>query len=170
MTTQVTQQVSQSVATIIRPANTTQYTAGDVIANSATAATVLTFQSALGDAAGAKIRSAMFTSSAIPGTKLNADLFLFHTAPTAYGNDNEAFVLSDADLLNLVAVVSLDGTTAANLKTTDNNYVVINGGLALPVRNTALSNLALYGVLVARNAYTPVSAEVLTIKLGTEPA
>ena len=167
---QVMQQVSQPVATITRPADTTAYAAGDVIADSTSAATVLTFRNACGDGSGGVIRSAMFVSSLVPATKLNADLFLFHTAPTSYGNDNAAFTLSDADAINCVAVISLDGTTAANVKTTDNNCVVINQALALPFKQATLSDGALYGVLVARNAYTPGSGEVLTIKIGIQRA
>lgn len=166
---QVMQQVSQPVATITRPADTTAYTAGDVIADSTSAATVLKFNRASGDGSGGVIRSAMMASSIAPGTKLNADLFLFDTAPTAYGNDNEAFALSDADLLNCVGVISLDGTTAANVKTGTLNCVVINQALAMPVKSL-VNDRCLYGVLVARNAYTPGSGEVLTIKLGIQQA
>ena len=165
----VLQQVAQSVATITRPANTTAYADGDVIADSTSAAAVLKFPNIGGS--GSVIRSAMFSSSIVPATKLSADLFLFHTAPSAYGNDNEAFALSDADLLNCVGVISLDGTTAANVKVSTLNCVVINQNLAMPVKSsTTTTDSALYGVLVARNAYTPGSAEVITIKLGAEKA
>ena len=166
---QIMQQVAQPVATITRPADTVAYTAGDVVADSTSAAAVLKFSGCSGDGNGGVIRSAMFASSIVPGTKLNADLFLFNTAPTAYGNDNEAFALSDADLLNCVGVISLDGTTAANVKTGTLNCVVINQALAMPFKSLT-NDKALYGVLVARNAYTPGSAEVLTIKLGIERA
>lgn len=165
----VYQQVAQSVATITRPANTTAYTDGDVIADSTSAAAVLKFPKICGDGEGAVIRCAMFSSSIVPATKLNADLFLFHTAPTSYGNDNEAFALSDADLLNCVGVVSMDGTSAGNVKVSTLNCVVINQNLAIPVRSLT-TDRALYGVLVARNAYTPASGEVITIKIGAEKA
>lgn len=165
----VIQQVAQSVATITRPANTTAYADGDVIADSTSAAAALKFPGVCGDGEGAVLRAAMFSSSVLPGTKLNADLWLFHTAPTAYGNDNEAFALSDADLLNCVAVIALDGTAAANLKAGALNYAVFNQNLAMPVKSLT-TDRALYGVLVARNAYTPASGEVITIKLGAEKA
>lgn len=165
----VLQQVVQSVATITRPADTIAYASGDVVADSTTAASVLKFPAVCGDGGGAVIRSAMFSSSIVPATKLSADLFLFHTAPASYGNDNEAFALSDADLLNCVGVISLDGTVAANVKVSTLNCVVINQGLAMPVKSLA-TDRALYGVLVARNGYTPGSGEVITIKIGTEKA
>lgn len=169
MSEKVYQQVSQAVATITRPADTVAYASGDVIADSTTAATPLVFKGVCGDGEGAVIRAAQFSSSIVPATKLNADLFLFHTAPTAYGNDNEAFALSDADLLNCVGVITLDGTTAANIKVGTLNCVVINQALAMPVKSLT-TDRALYGVLVARNAYVPASAEVLTVKLGAEKA
>ena len=169
MSEKVYQQVSQAVASITRPADTTAYADGDVVADSTSAAAALMFKGLCGDGDGAVIRGAMFSSSAIPGTKLNADLWLFHTAPTSYGNDNGAFALSDADLLNCVGVIPLDGTTAANVKVSTLNYVVVNQGLAIPVKSLT-ADRALYGVLVARNAYTPASAEVITVKLGAEKA
>lgn len=166
---QVMQQVAQPVATITRPADTTAYATGDVVADSTSAAAILKFSGCCGDGGGGVIRSAMFASSIVPGTKLSADLFLFSVAPTAYGNDNEAFALSDADLLNCVGVISLDGTTAANVKVGTLNCVVMSAALAMPFKGS-LGDKTLYGVLVARNAYTPASSEVLTIKLGIERA
>lgn len=165
----VLQQVSHAVASITRPADTTAYADGDVVADSTSAAAVLKFHGVCGDGEGAIIRSATLSSSVLPGTKLSADLWLFHTAPTSYGNDNAAFALSDADVLNCVGVIALDGTVAANIKAGTLNYIVVNQGLALAVKGLT-TDRALYGVLVARNAYTPASAEVLTIKLGAEQA
>lgn len=161
-------------ADFTRPADTTAYAAGDVIADSTSAATILTFRGCAGndDEAGA-IHSVLLIDGADQATKLNADLFLFDTAPTSYGNDNAAFTPTDAELQTLVGVISLDGTTAANLKEGDatsgagGNVLIQQTGLNMPFR-CAAGSTKLYGVLVARNAYTPVSAETFRLKLGVE--
>lgn len=161
-------------ADFTRPADTTAYAAGDVIANSTSAATVITFPAAAGsgDNTGT-IRSVLLVDGANQATKLNADLFLFNTAPASYGNDNGAFTPTDAEMQNLVGVVSLDGTTAANLKEGDatsgagGNVLIQQAGLSIPFRCAAGSR-KLYGVLVARNSYTPVSGETFRVKLGIE--
>ena len=174
MTQQVQVQHTLTFADFTRPANTTAYTAADVIADSITAATTLTFSRASGEAGrGGSVKSALIVCGANQATKLNADLFLFTAAPATYGNDNEPFVPTDAEMNTLVGVVSLDGTTAANFKEGDvtvgagGNAVIQSQGLDLPFQ-CAHTDAALYGVLVARNGYTPVSAETFRIKLGVQ--
>lgn len=164
----------QTWADFTRPADTTAYAAGDVIADSTSAATTITFPGCAGNAdETGRIVSALLMDGANQATKLNADLFLFHTAPASYGNDNGAFTPTDAEMNNLVGAISLDGTTAANLKEGDatsgagGNVLIQQTGLSIPFRCVAGST-KLYGVLVARNVYTPVSGETFRIKLGVE--
>ena len=150
-----------------RPENTTAYAAGDVVSG-ATAA-VMKFSKCAGQGGqGGSVRSVMIISSADQTTKLDADLWLFDAAP-AIADDNAAFAPTDAEILTVVGVVSVVGTTAANTKvgltTGTGNQVFINDGLDIPFA-CAKTDAALYGILVARNAYTPVSAEVFRIKLG----
>ena len=155
-------------ADVTRPEDTTQYGAGDVIADSASAASVLVFPRCSSDGGrGGCIRSAMLVDSSAEATKLNADLFLFNAEPESYGNDNEAFAPTDAEMLTCVAVIALDGTTAANLSIGNGNVVIQNKTIAIPFV-TALTDTSLYGVLVARNTYTPVSAEAFRVRLGIE--
>lgn len=143
----------QPIASFTRPSNTTAYTAGDVV--STTAGAVMTFAS---DAEGL-VRAAVLIDSAAESTKPEFDLFLFTVAPNAVA-DNSAFAPTDGEMLNCIGVVSF---LAADFKAASGN------GMTQGVMSD-MSYLAaggnLYGVLVARNAYTPVSAEVFAVRLS----
>lgn len=164
---QIVVQHKQVSATITRAANTTQYSAGDVVDSSTTATVALTFKGCAGPGHSGTIKSVLLVDDAAEATKLNADLFLFHTAPVTFGNDNEAFAPTDAEMRDLVGVVSLDGTTAANIKVGSGNCVIQNQGLDLPFQCLDADS-TLYGILVARNTYTPVSGEVFKLILGIQ--
>jgi hypothetical protein len=170
---QVSQKIVQSYADITRPANTTTYGAADVVADSASAAVALVFGrcSSQSPGEGGIIRSVSMTSSNDQTTAPDADLFLFTAAPLTFGNDNEAFAPTDAEMLTCVCAIALDGTAAGNdfigLTTTTGNRITVVGGLCLPFQ-CAKSDGSLYGVLVARNAYVPISGEVFRIRLGIQ--
>jgi hypothetical protein len=170
---QVAQKIVQSYADITRAANTTTYGVGEVYAASTTAAVASVFGrcSSQSSGQGGVIRSVSITSSNDQTTKLIADLFLFNAAPVTFGNDNEVFVPTDAEMLNCVAVVKLDGTVAGNsftgLVAGVGNHITVVGGLFLPYE-CVVGDGSLYGVLVTRNAYAPISGEVSRIRLGIQ--
>lgn len=153
-------------AAYTRPADTTAYAAGDVVANSTSAATILTFSNmarALG--LGGVIQNAALIMSTAAATKLSAELFLFDTAPTMQ-NDNAAFAPSDSELDKCLGVIVFDGTSTSNgARTTGNGCAIVTGAISLSYQCAATAK-DLYGVLVARNAYTPGNAETLRVRLG----
>jgi hypothetical protein len=151
-----------------RPADTNAYTAGDVVADSTSAAALLTFEAVTpGDGYGTVLDGLVFTSSAnVAAAKPDLELWLFNVAPASYGNDNEAFAPTDAevqDCIGIVAIpvasfkVGLSGADAAG------NAVCDVRGIGLNI--AGLTGNKMYGVLVARNAYVPISGEVFTILL-----
>lgn len=145
--------IKTSTISVTRPANTTQYTAGDVMGG------LFTFSVAAGSSA--FVRGAVFIDSAAEATKPEFDLFLFSAEPTVAA-DNAAFAPTDAEMLKCVeALVFL----ASNFKTAGANGVITRTGLDIPYTHVTDRNL--YGVMVARNTYTPVSSEVFTLTLGT---
>ena len=155
-------------ADITRPDDAVQYAAGEVVSDSITAATAMKFNRCSSEPGrGGSVRSVVLVDSINAGTKLNADLFLFSVAPVTFGNDNEAFVPTDAELQTCIGVVSLDGTTAANTKIGSGNLAIQSQGLDLPF-TCADTDSALYGVLVARNTYTPTALEAFRVKLGVQ--
>jgi len=156
-------------ATFTRPADTNVYAAGDVICNSTSAPQVLTFLGPTREASGrgAILQEAILISSANQSTKLEAELWLFDTTVVAV-NDNAAFAPSDAETLTLLAVVpfyAADWRVGNASAGAAGNAVCQAINLGRPINVTGASNNSIFGVLVARNAYTPVSAEVFTIKL-----
>lgn len=162
--------VSKSVApsaAYTRPANTTAYAAGDVISDSTTAPTILTFAAcARGNGLGGVIHAAVLIDSSNPTTKADLELYLFRATPGAT-NDNAAIDWTDAELLDLVGVVDFGSTPFVGLAGADGAgnciYQKENVGLEF---TCAAADKALYGVLVVRNAYTPIASEVFTVTLG----
>jgi hypothetical protein len=160
---------------ITRPADTTAYSAGDVISE-ATTNDHYTFgaagTSALNDTKLARaevgtgtINKATLYSSANQATKLDAELWLFTSDITEVA-DNSAFAPSDAEVLTLVDIISFPTTGWKIGNATagaGGNAVCVVVNIDRPYK-TGTSGI-LYGQLVARNGYTPVSGEVFTVDL-----
>lgn len=148
-----------------RPANVTPYTIGDVIDDDNSADNGWLFADAARFAGGSGfIMEAMLLDSSNETTKLSADLLLFKTQPTS-PNDNETNGVSDTDLLELIGVVSFDDTNVINVAAgSSGNCVYIAKNIAIPFTCHS-SDTDLYGLLVTKNAYVPISGEVFTIKL-----
>lgn len=152
-----------------RPANATQFTAGDVVGNTGTAA-VMTFADCAQAVGGSgTIVSGLLLDGANPATKLDAELWLFSVAPTAVA-DNAAFAPSDAELASLVGIVPFpvaDWFVGKADVGADGNAVCLGSKGVFPFA-CASGDTDLYGVLVARNTYTPVSGGVFTVKLAIQ--
>ncbi len=153
-------------ASYTRPADVIAYAAGDVVANSTSAPVVLTFANCVRANGGTgMITNALMVDSASVATKGIYELWLYHTSPGA-DNDNALFTPTDAELLNLVGVIPFstayvgDATAGAG-----GNCVYPSPGLNISFKCAAAAT-SLFGILVIRNAYTPVSAEVFTITLN----
>ncbi len=144
---------------ITRFTGTTQYGIDEAWADSDSAPTTggFTFTGcARISGGGGVIIKAAFASSNDPATKLQGELLLFNTAVTAV-NDNAAFVVSDAEIKTLEAVIGFTLTDAGNngsYMATNLNDVFICSGSA-----------NLRALVRVKNAYTPASAEVLTCTL-----
>lgn len=152
-------------ANLTRPADTTAYAAGDVVADSTSAPTIITFPRATADAL-SYIQQATIVSSQNAATKPDLELWLFDTAITM-DNDNAAFTPTDAELRTLLGVIAFP---VASFKVGDAGAAAVGNvicdvqGLNIQINSTPTVN-AIYGVLVVRNAYAPVSAERFDIRL-----
>lgn len=158
--------VSEVVSvTVTRPANTTAYAAGDVI-DAATGAG-LTFANVVRVPADKGIIvGTVIVDSANQATLPTLELWLFSAPLAAYDNDNIAFTPTDADLLNLVGVVALSNTFVGDATIgVGGNAVHTSGQIVLPFE-CADASRDLIGVLVVRNAYTPISAEQFTVAIS----
>lgn len=151
------------VANFTRPADTTAYAVGDVVCNSTSAPTVLTFSGmANSNGLGGTIHAAFLYLGSNPSTKPVFDLFLFDTAPTI-DNDNAVFTPTDSEILNCVGVISFGVASVGDTSGTGTNMVY----QAVPMLPYVCASgaTALYGVLVARNAVTPTSADTYNFRL-----
>jgi hypothetical protein len=151
-----------------RPSDTTAYAAGDVIAESTSAGTVLTFSNmSRKTGSSGLILGAMMIDSANQSTKPQVELWLFSAAPGAK-NDNAAFAPTDAELETLIDIIKFDNTNALVGTVTagadGNSIQKTSSPIAIPFKS-AEGSRALYGVPVVRNAYTPVSGEKFTFQL-----
>ena len=141
---------------VTRPADTTAYASGDLVANSTTAGSVvpITFSNCQRNAGGiARVRRVRIRKSGTGVANCTIRVHLFTTAPTVGSGDNEAMVIAtgSAGYLGSADVVvgqsftdGAAGQLAADILTTGNT---------------------IYGLLEARGAYTPASAELFAVSL-----
>lgn len=151
--------------TITRPANTTQYADGDGV-STATTGTILTFAGvAPAHKMGGKITGAYIHKTDQDTTAAAFDLYLFDTTVAGAGfEDNNAIAITDAEWQTGVGFISFVAADWRNVVTGD-AYNKTNLDLSY---ECAADDTNLYGVLVARDTYTPASAEVFTIRLSGE--
>lgn len=153
-------------AVITRPANADQYSAGDVATSAADKPLVFS-GAARSDVMTGSIEYARIHSSANQGTKADLEMWLFNAEPPDRA-DNLAFEPSDALLDNLVGIIEFPVNNWKSGHPTSGaggNAVCEAGSLAIPFR-LSRPGTPLYGVLVVRNTYTPVSGETFTVSLG----
>lgn len=155
-------------ASFVRPADTAVYASGDVINDSTSAGTVLSFSRALGIRGNnALLVSALLIDAAAQATKLASELWLFTAAPGA-DNDNTPFTPTAVELESMIAIIAFTTPHVADATAGATGTVVFPATDMAKVFRAGGASSDLYGVLVARIAYTPVSAERFTIVLGIQ--
>lgn len=149
--------------TVTRPANTTQYTAGDEFGDG----TALIFGTAATyNGGGGIITHAVAVSSVNQATKPNQRLYILSGSPAMAG-DNATWAPAFATLGSVVAMAELSswevGGTGSG--TAGNCFAIAQINKKY---RCASGDSKLYGVLVERGTYTPISAENLTVTLYGE--
>lgn len=143
--------------TITRPANTTAYSAGDVVG---AAAAALTFSGA-GQPQGEIIitdADLLIKLAAVPASMTTFRLHLYDVTPPSAFADGDAWTLPAGDNASYLGYVDL-GTpidVGATLFVQTSN---INKKLRISSPN-------LFGYLVTNGGYTPTSGEVLVVRLN----
>lgn len=151
-----------------RPANTTAYAQGDLVANHATAASVVPMSWGINRLGRAGIiRGIRLYKSDKTVTNASFQINLFTADPGVPTNgDNGAIVVaSAANYLDKVAVDLATGGLAGGTTGVGKRSAVI----AIPFEAPSMNN-KLYGLLEATAAYTPASEEVFTVTLEIEVA
>lgn len=152
--------------TFTRPADTTQYAANDLVANSTTAASVVPLSFGLnGIGRAGMIRRVQLYKSNKSVTAASFKVHLFTADPGVPTNgDNGAFgVASAANYLDAVAVDISSSGLAGGTTGAYKPSAAVAIGYCFP----ALSS-KLYALLEAIGTYTPASAETFTVRLEIE--
>jgi len=147
--------------TITRPADTSQYAAGDVIGDVGGSGVMTITGAARVNGGSGMISSVTVIHSVPPGTAANLELWLFDTAPAGIA-DNAAWAPSDAEAKRLLGFLDLDNTP---LTTTLNCIYRVLSHNPVPFKCLTGSK-DLYCVLVERGTRTPAASEVFTIRIG----
>lgn len=155
--------VTQSSANFTRPANTTAYASGDLVANNTTAGSVaaMQFTVSVGYGRGLKIKSVKLETDNTTATNADFRLHLYASDPTVTNGDNGAWLTTETNHIGYVDLDTLLAFSDAIANTTpyddtQNIYWRLATGQIL------------YGLLEARGAYTPASGEVYTVTLNIE--
>lgn len=148
-------------ASFTRPADTTTYTAGDVMANSTSAPTILQFTNFASVAGGGGIiKSAQLIDSVAATLKPDVELYLFDTSITMQ-NDNAAWTPSDSDMTHCLGKIYFpQGAFSVG----SGNGIIDMDGLEKQV-TCAGGSTTIYGIPVVRNAYLPGNAEQFNFNL-----
>lgn len=155
-----------SSATFARPANTTAYTSGDLVADNTTAGSVTPLRFTLGPLYGqGTIARARFYKSTTTATAATFTLHLFRSEQTLTNGDNGAFaVASVADHVGSVAMDASSGGLAGTAGLA--KQFAITGGITVDLAHeVGGGNRLLYGYLVVGGAYAPGSAETFRVDL-----
>lgn len=145
----------------VRPGNTTPYASGQLVANSVTAGSVvpLTWTASRIATGNFRVSRARMTLSGKSVTNTNFRLHLFNATTTVSNGDGATFVptLAANEVCEMDITIALAGADVST------GYGAANQGTACDV--SLASGSALFGLIEARAAYTPVSAETVLVVL-----
>jgi hypothetical protein len=158
----------ERVASFTRPADTTTYASGDLVANNTTAGSVvpLTF-TAVTRSAGDSVRierARINTSNALL-TNASFRLHLFETTPVPTVGDNGVF-----NTAGVLATSGIDGYLGNFSITLSNSGTTGSSGRGVPDVGSAIiatpaTGTSIFGLLEVTAAYVPVSAATFTVSL-----
>ena len=155
--------VTLVTATFTRPADTTAYASGDLIANSTTAGsvTVMSFTGVALEGGGTgMIRRVRIRKSGTSTTSASFRVHLYNALPTVSNGDNSAWLTDQSAAYMGAFDVTLD--RAFTDGAAGNGVPLIGSELNFDLPG---SSTTVYGLLEARAAYTPASGESFTVEL-----
>lgn len=153
----------RAAAEFTRPANTTAYAAGDAVNDSTTAPTPLVFTNIASNGRSGYVVGGKLVTDNETVTNGSFRLYLFTESPTM-ANDNEAYGLLYSEAAALIG--SLDFTLFVESVAATNAAVAFESVSRVPF--VSWPGFTLYGVLVAKGAYTPASGQTFHVELLAE--
>lgn len=160
-----------TIASFARPADTTQYAAGDLVADNTTAGSVTPLKfttSGLGRGRGTIKRARLYKS----GTAVTAAVFVLHLfagtggAPAVTNGDNGAFAIASA--ANYLGSINVDLSSGAVVGTVGTaKHAAPSPEITFDLTKVNNSERRIYGYLVTGTGgtYTPASAETFEVTL-----
>lgn len=149
-----------------RPADTTAYASGDLVANSTTAGSVAPMSWGVTSESGGPgmVRRCRIIKSGTGTTSAAFRLHLYNASPTVANGDNGAWSSNKA--ANYLGYMDVSAMTAF----TDGAMGAGAPAVGYEMNfDLDVTTYVLYGLLEARGAYTPASAEVFTVALEVVP-
>lgn len=143
--------------TFTRPANTTQYSSGDLVANSTTAGSVVPIKFNIGHGGGYITSINLSKSDGADVTGADFLIRFFTSSPTVANGDNGAISHDVAGIigtLNFATMVSATDDAWAALKVGDSPYLT---GLYVPP--------VVFALIETDGTYTPASEETFTVAI-----
>jgi hypothetical protein len=157
--------VVEAQDSVTRPADTTQYAAGDAISDNATTPTAAGYFAfdVLATQGSVQITDITLHKSDHDVTTATFWLLLFTVAPAFAGwEDNAQLAITDAEMKDCKAVVTFTAAGWANVVTGDIQTYTPSTPIGIV---TASGTSTIYGILVAGDTYTPASGEIFTATL-----
>lgn len=154
-----------------RPADTTAYASGDLVANSTTAGSVAVPTIVFNPAASggtAFVRRVKLKKSGTGVTNAAFRVHIYRSAPTPTNGDNGVWLTTESAWVGSFDVTIdkafSDGAAGVGIPTTGTVIAIVNPS------NTAnpAAAVRLWALIEARGAYTPASAEIFTISAEVE--
>lgn len=151
-----------------RPANTTQYAANDIVANSATAADVIPLVFNVGIKSG-YLDAARFYKSGATVTAASFEVHLFSAVPVVANGDNGAWTIDTAK--DYLGVIACDLSSSSHVGTVGawQTFAFLRGTqhsvLVFDLDRNASEDYKIYGLIKVKGTYTPESGETFNIWL-----
>ena len=157
-----------SIASFTRPANTTDYTSGDLVADSVTAASVTGFRFSVERVQGlGKISRVTLYKGSTTTTAASFTLYLFTRAPTLANGDNGSFSISSYRyFLGSVACDMSSGATAGSADLVE--QFALTNPFIFDTTSLGFGAAGLYGYLSVSGSYAPASGELFEATLEIE--
>lgn len=153
-------------ASVARPADTTQYTANDLVANSTSAGSVvpLKFSTEAVNGRGRITRVTLFKDDETV-TAAKFTVHLFSEAPSISSGDNAAMAVASAR--NYLGGVAVDMSSGALATSTDLAKSAA-ADIAFDCRHVGVGENTIYGLIQATDAYACASGELFEVTLDIE--
>ncbi len=154
--------ITEVSASFTRPNDTTQYGSGDLIANSTTAGSVSPMTFVIPYGRGFKLQRVGLLHSATTVTDAQFRIHLYKDSPTCANGDNSAWSTTVSGYLGYV---DIDGQNQAFSDDGMAYGVYVNNSVFAPMCILTDVDQKVYGLLEARDTYTPAAQEVFTLTL-----